>query len=125
MSAYDVKTVAIPMGAFTGATIQPKLFFDAEGGDVTILDAQIVGAAAGTAIGLILVTATDVGTPVVSGTIAAFAGTIVYAEGVVFEATLSAPSVDVGTSGVWLAVDQASGTAPANAVLSVNYLRGK
>lgn len=125
MTAYDVKTVAIPVGAFTGATIQPKLFFDAEGGDVTILDAQIVGQAAGTSVGLILVTATDVGTPAVSGTIATFAGTIVYAEGVVFEATVGTASVDVGTSGVWLAVDQTSGTCPANTVLSVNYLRGK
>lgn len=125
MSAYDVKTVAIPVGAFTGATLQPKLFFDAEGGDITILDAQVTGAAAGTSVGLILVTATDVGTPAVSGTIATFAGTIVYAEGVVFEATVGTASVDVGTSGVWLAVDQASGTAPANTVLTVNYLRGK
>ena len=125
MSAYDVKTVVLPVGAFTGATIQPKLFFEAEGGDITVLDAQIVGAAAGTSVGLILVTATDVGTPAVSGTVGAFGGTIVYAEGVVFECTIATPTVDVSTSGVWLAVDQASGTAPANTVLTVNYLRGK
>ena len=125
MSAYDVKTVVLPIGAFTGATIQPKLFFDAEGGDITILDAQIVGAAAGTSVGLVLVTATDVGTPVVSGTIATFGGTITYGEGIVLEATVGTASVDVGTSGVWLAVDQASGTCPANTLLTVNYLRGK
>jgi len=125
MSAYDVKTVVLPIGAFTGSTIQPKIFFEAEGGDITVLDAQIVGAAAGTSIGLVLVTATDVGTPVVSGTIGTFLGTVVYAEGVVFEATIGTASVDVGTGGVWLAVDQASGTAPANNLLTVNYLRGK
>ena len=125
MSAYDVKTVVLPVGAFTGATIQPKLFFEAEGGDITILDAQVVGAGDGTSVGLILVTASDVGTPAVSGTIGAFAGTIVLAEGVVFECTVALPSVDVGTGGVWLAVDQASGTCPANTLLTVNYLRGK
>ena len=125
MSAYDVKTVVLPVGAFIGATIQPKLFFDAEGGDITILDAQVVGAGDGTSVGLVLVTATDVGTPAVSGTIGTFAGTIVLAEGVVFEATVGTASVDVGTGGVWLAVDQTSGTCPANTLLTVNYLRGK
>ncbi|MBU0511040.1 MAG: hypothetical protein KJ638_04980 [Chloroflexi bacterium] len=121
----DVKTLSFDIGAFTGATIHPIAYISAKGGDITILDVQVTGIAAGTSIGLILCTATDVGTPAVSGTLAAWAGTVVYAEGVVFEATISDASLDTGTgNGVWLAVDQTSGTCPASTWVTINYVLG-
>ena len=121
----DVKTLCVDIGAFTGATIHPVAYISSKGGDITILDVQAVGIGAGTSIGLILTTATDVGTPAVSGTLAAWAGTVVWAEGVVFEATISDASVDTGTgSGVWLAVDQTSGTCSATTLVTINYVIG-
>ncbi len=121
----DVKTLSFDIGAFTGATIHPIVYLSSKGGDMTILDVQATGIGAGTSIGLILVTATDVGTPAVSGTLAAWAGTVVWAEGVVFEATVSDSSLDTGTgSGVWLAVDQTSGTCPASTWVTMNYVLG-
>jgi hypothetical protein len=118
----EMHTLSVDIGAYTGATIHPLVYIPATYGDITILDVQIVGIGAGTAIGLILTKATDVGTPVVSGTIATFLGTVVYAEGVVFEATVGTPIVDTGC---WLCVDQASGTAPATTLLSINYVFGR
>jgi hypothetical protein len=120
--AGELHSVSINMGAFTGATIHPLLYIPSTGGDITIVDAQVSGIAAGTSIGLILTTASDVGTPAVSGTIGAFAGTVVYAEGVVFECTLSSPRVSTGQ---WIAVDQTSGTCPASTWISLSYLMGR
>jgi hypothetical protein len=121
----NIQTICVDIGAFTGATIHPLVYLPSTCGDVTLLDVQITGIAAGTSIGLILTTATDVGTPAVSGTLAAFAGTVVYAEGVVFEATISDASIDTGTgSGIWLAVDQTSGTCPASTWMTINYVFG-
>lgn len=121
----NVKTLNIDIGAFTGSTIHPVCYLSSKGGDYTILDVQAVGIGAGTSVGLILCTATDVGTPAVSGTLAAWAGTVVWAEGVVFEATVSTAKIDTGTgSGVWLCVDQTSGTCSATTNISINYVEG-
>jgi len=125
MAANDVKTVTVNIGAYDGSTIYPVIFFDELAGDITILDAKISGTAAGTSIGLGLYSATNVGTPAVSGTIGSFAGTIVYAKGVAFDCTISSATFDVSTSGQWLCVDQTSGTAPATTWLTVNYIHGK
>ena len=121
----DVKTISVDLGAFTGATMHPICFIPSTMGDITLLAAHIVGIGAGTSIGLILTQSTDIGTPAVAGTLAAFAGTIIYAEGVVFEATISDASVDTGTGdGIWLSVDQASGTCPATTNISISYAYG-
>ena len=121
----DVKTISVDLGAFTGATMHPICYIPSTMGDITLLAVHAVGIGAGTSIGLILTQSTDVGTPAVAGTLAAFAGTVVWAEGVVFEATISDASLDTGTgSGVWLAVDQASGTCSATTLVTINYVIG-
>lgn len=116
--------LTVDLGAYTGANIHPVVYFPPNFGQVTFLEAKVTGIAAGTSIGLILASATNVGTPAVSGTLAAFAGTVVYAEGVAFAATFSDYTLAPGTAGVWLAVDQTSGTCPATTVLSLSYLVG-
>ena len=125
MSSFDIKTIAIDYGAFIGTGPRPLAFISNEGGDITVLDAKVTGMAAGTAIGLALIVLTDVGTPAASGTVGSFAGTVVYSEGVTFGCTIATAVVDVSTSGQWLGIEQTSGTAPANAILTVNYITGK
>ena len=121
----DIKTISVDLGAFTGATMHPICYIPSTMGDITLLAVHAVGIGAGTSIGLILTQSTDVGTPAVAGTLAAFAGTVVWAEGVVFEATISDASIDTGTGdGIWLSVDQASGTCPATLNLSISYAYG-
>ena len=115
-------TFSVDIGAYIGSTIRPVAYLPSGAGGVTLTSVKIHGMAAGTAIGLILASATNVGTPAVAGTHAAFGGTIVFAEGVVFDATISTPWV---AEGQWLAIDQASGTAPANTLLSISYIDGK
>lgn len=117
-------TLSVDLGAFTGATMHPAVYFPPNYGQVTFLAAKICGIAAGTSVGLIITSSTNVGTPAVSGTLAAFAGTIVYAEGVVFDATFTDYTLNPGTAGIWLSVDQASGTCPATTILSLSYLVG-
>ena len=120
--SFDVQIVSVDLGAYIGATGRPLIHLPAKGGGITVLEAHAIGNAAGTAVGLLLVSFTDVGTPVLSGTIGSFEGTIIYAEGVAHEATISTAFVD---DGCWIGVDQTSGTAPANTVLSVSYVTGK
>jgi hypothetical protein len=122
MSSLDVKVVSVDMGAYAGATHRPLIYIPSNGGGITLLSAKVIGSGAGTAVGLILTSMTDAGTPALAGTHAAWAGTIVYAEGVPFSATLSTVYV---AGGQWIGVDQASGTAPLNAVLSLAYVIGK
>lgn len=120
----NINVLTVDLGAYIGATIHPVVYFPPGYGNVRFLGAKVTGIGAGTSIGLILASATNVGTPAVSGTLAAFAGTVVYAEGVTFGATFTDETLDPGTAGVWLAVDQASGTAPATTILSLSYLMG-
>ena len=124
-NALEVKTLAVDYGAFIGAGPRPLAFISNEGGDISILDAKVTGMAAGTSVGLALIVLSDVGTPAASGTVGSFAGTVVYAEGVTFACTISTAVVDVSTSGQWLGIEQTSGTAPANSILTINYVTGK
>jgi hypothetical protein len=121
-SQMDVNINSVDYGAYIGANHRPLFKVPSNGGGITILDVHATGMAAGTSIGLLVVTASDAGTPAINGTVGAFAGTIVYAEGVVFEATVSSAYVAAGS---WVCVDQTSGTAPANTILSVSYVMGK
>jgi hypothetical protein len=126
--SFDVKSVAINIGAATGAGPFPALYIPADGGAVTIINAKIGGNAAGTSITGQVITLGNVatgGTPAVSGTVGAFAGTIVYAAGVVHNATISTAAVSPGTTGIWLGFSQASGTAPAATILNLSYVQGK
>jgi hypothetical protein len=121
-NALDVNIVSVDFGAYIGANHRPLIYVPSNGGGITILDARVVGMAAGTAVGLILVSMTDAGTPALAGTHAAWAGTVTYAEMVPATATISTAYV---AGGRWLGIDQTSGTAPANTVLTLSYVMGK
>ena len=119
---FDLHACAVDFGAYIGATHRPLIHLPDDAGGISIIEAKVIGSGAGTAVGLLLVTMTDVGTPAVNGTIGAFAGTVVYAEGVPAACTISTPYV---SGGGWIGIDQTSGTAPANAVLTLSYVMGK
>lgn len=120
----EVQVTAVDIGAYSGANARPLIHLPTEYGSITIVDCTIVGSGAGTAIGLKLVGMSSAGTPAVNGTVGAFAGTVVFAEGVPASCSISAGAVNPSTS-PWLGVVQTSGTAPANAVVSVAYVMGK
>lgn len=118
----DVHIVTAHLGAFNGATELPLVYIPAKGGGITIVDAQLLAPSAGTVIGGLLVKMTDAGTPALSGTIGAFAGTVVTAAGVPAELTISSAFVD---DGYWIGFDQASGTVPAGTFINIAYVTGK
>lgn len=120
----DLHTFAVDIGAYAGANARPLVHLPTEYGAITIVDAYVAGSGAGTAIGLKLVGLSSAGTPAVNGTVGAFAGTVVYAEGVPAALSISSGVVDPDTS-PWIGVVQTSGTAPANTVLTISYLMGK
>lgn len=118
----DVKVVTASLGAFNGATEVPLVKVPTGFGGLTILEANLVGPSAGTAIGGLLVTMTDAGTPAINGTIGTFAGTVVTAAGVPAELTISDAYV---AAGEWIGFDQTSGTVPAGTFISISYVMGK
>ena len=118
----DVHIVTLPLGAYLGATHLPLVKLPAEGGGITVLKSHLCGPSAGTVIGGLLVTLTDVGTPALYGTIGTFAGTCVTAAGVVFAATIGTAYV---AKDLWIGFDQTSGTVPAGTFLSLSYVMGK
>ena len=129
MASNDVQIATVNIGTYTGAALTPLFFVPASAGDITITDAWAVCDGAGTSVTLILTYCADVstgGTPTTAATIGAWAGTVTWAAMGVNECTISTAAVDVGTGdGIWLAVDQASGTTGANLKVSVAYLVGK
>lgn len=119
---FDVHVVTAHLGEYKGSTELPLVYVPAKGGGITILDAQLVGTAAGTVIGGLLVKMTDAGTPAISGTIGAFAGTVVTAAGIPAELTIANAFVDDGN---WIGFDQTSGTVPAGTFINIAYVTGK
>lgn len=123
--ANSFHTMNLPLGSFNGATHIPLGFIDASFGGVTVTSAYLSAPGAGTAIGGLLVVCDAVptgGTPAISGTVGAFAGTIVTAAGVVHALTVTQGTVGAGK---WLAFDQTSGTVPAGTFIQVAYVTGK
>jgi microcystin-dependent protein len=121
-NTYDINIVSVDLGAYSGANARPLVKLPDGFGGITVHEAQVIGNAAGTAVGLELVTLTDAGTPAVNGTVGSFAGTVVFAEGVPAACTISTAYVE---KDLWLGVIQTSGTTPANTVLSLSYSMGK
>jgi hypothetical protein len=119
--SFDVKILTLPLGAYNGATHLPLAYLPAAGGAITILSAELMGAA-GTAVGGLLVSLTDAGTPAIAGTIGALAGTVVQAAGVPAAFTLSSAVVD---DGQYIGYDQTSGTVPAGSFISIAYVTGR
>ena len=122
----DVNQINLSVGNFIGAGPWPLSHIPKLGGGITVVDVALNASAAGTAIGLILVSMTDVasgGTPAVNGTIATFGGTIIPAATVgPFLATIGTQYVATPCN---LGVAQTSGTLPAGTEISVSYVMGK
>lgn len=123
--AQNLTPITLPLGAFSGATELPLYHVPTDEGGVTVVEAWTVIHSAGTIIGGLLVTMTDVatgGTPAINGTIGSFAGTIVLAAGVVHKLTISKSWV---AGGSWIGFDQTSGTALAGAAIQINAVQGR
>lgn len=124
--ANEIQVQSYTFGAaFSGATEIPLCPVPGGHGGITVTEAWVAGPAAGTAVGGLLVTMGSVatgGTPAIDGTIGSFAGTIVFAAGVVHKLTIATPYVGAGK---WLGFDQTSGTVPAGTRVSVAYAAGK
>jgi hypothetical protein len=127
-NTFDVHIVTLPIGAYIGAVARPfaKLPDNGQGG-ITILEANLLSpggtaATAGTIVTGVLITMTDVGTPVANGTIGAFATPLTPTGTVPAELTISDGYV---AAGEWIGFDQASGTVPAGCFVSLSYIMGK
>jgi hypothetical protein len=116
---FDIHVVTAPV-VLTAGTEIPLIHFETGGGGCTVLSADFINA--GTAIGGMLVTMTDAGTPAISGTIGAFAGTIT--DSAVIPAPLTISDAYVA-AGEWIGYDQTSGTVPAGSFVSISYIMGK
>lgn len=122
----DIHVVNMMVGAIGATGTVPVMYVPPQGGDITVLDAQITGNAAGTPVGLKLISFTDANPPVNNGTIAQWggtfaAGTITMGAGSVFEATILSPRVGAG---YWLGLQNASGTTPAATWVNISYVYG-
>lgn len=115
----DVQIVTLPV-VLTGATQIPLLHVPTGYGGITVLEADMINS--GTAVTGILLTMTDAGTPAINGTIGAFAGTITDSATIPAALTISDGYV---AAGEWIGYDQASGTVPAGAFISLAYVMGK
>ena len=118
-SQFDVHVVCIPV-VLTAGTEVPLCHFPTGGGGMTVISADMINA--GTSVGGKLVTMTNVGTPALSGTIGAFAGTITASATIPASCTISDGFVDAGE---WIGFDQTSGTVPAGSFVSLAYIMGK
>jgi len=118
----DVHIATLSLGSYNGATHLPLVKVPNGYGGITVLEAHLVGPGGGTAIGGVLVTLTDVGTPAVNGTIGSFAGTVVTAAGVPSALTVSSAYV---ADDYWIGFDQTSGTVPAGTFIVMSYVTGK
>lgn len=118
----DVHIATLSLGSYNGDTHLPLVKVPNGYGGITVLEAHLVGPVGGTAIGGLLVTCTDAGTPAVNGTIGSFAGTVVTAAGVPNALTVSSAYV---ADDYWIGFDQTSGTVPAGTFIVMSYVTGK
>ena len=120
----DPKIITLPLGAFDGATAVPLAYVPSEFGGMTVLDAYLSAPGAGTVTTGVLITMTNPtsGTPVVSGTIGAFAASVVTVATKVFPLTISDAYV---AADEWIGFDQASGTVPAGSFISLTAVMGR
>jgi hypothetical protein len=118
-SQFDVNIALLPVVLTAGVEI-PIMHVPASGGGISVLEAKFINA--GTAVGGLLVTMTNVGTPAINGTIGAFAATVTASSTVPAALTLSDGFVEAGE---WIGYDQTSGTVPAGSFISLAYVMGK
>ena len=134
--SFNVQTVTLVHGAFSGATEIPLYRVPTKGGGITVLEAVAYqngtnGSAlvAGTAIGLKLVTFGTVGTPgtagtvpVLNGTIGNFAGTCYFGAGTIHECTIGTAYV---APGYFIGIDETAGTIAAGITVQLGCVLGK
>ena len=108
----------------TAGTEVPSVHFPTGYGGMTILGADFINA--GTSVGPLLVTMTNVGTPALIGTVGYFAATA--AGTITGSATIPNSMTEVDAyvaEGEWLGFDQASGTVPTGSFITFSYLMGQ
>ena len=119
---FDIHILTFPV-VMTAATEVPLVHLPSLAGGITVLSAKLVNS--GTAVGPLLVTMSSAATPALNGTIgyfaAAAAGTITESATVPASLTILDGFVDAGE---WIGYDQASGTVPAGAFISLSYVMG-
>lgn len=122
--AFEVHILTFPISiaAFSGATEIPLVKIPSAGGGITVLEAYMIGPSAGTAVGGLLVSLSNAGTPVLNGTVATFTTPGVTAAGVPIASTVGTPYVE---DGLWLGYDQTSGTVPAGTYITLSYVMGR
>src|SRR5512139_779371 len=134
--SWNVQTVHLPLGAFSGATEVALMRVPVKGGGITVLEANVYqngtnGSAttAGTSIGAKLVTFGTVGSPgtagtvpTVNGTIGNFAGTIYLGAGTVHVCTIGTPYVGPG---YFIGFDETAGTIAAGMTIEISYVLGR
>lgn len=124
--ALDVNIMQMQLvAAYSGATEVALTNVPVSGGGITVLDAWLLGPAAGTAVTGQLVTFGTIasgGTVALNGTIGTFAGTVVLGAGIGHRLTISDSWV---AGGEWIGIDQASGTVPAGSFITLAYVMGR
>jgi hypothetical protein len=118
-SQFDVNIAVLPV-VLTGATQIPIMHVPAAGGGITVLEAKFING--GTAVGGLLVTMTNAGTPAISGTVGAFTTPLADSATIPGAFTVSDGFVEAGE---WIGYDQTSGTVPAGSFVSIAYVMGK
>ena len=116
---FDVHVMSFP-AVLTGGTEVPLVHLPTSGGGITVLDAYMINA--GTTVGGLLVTMTNVGTPALSGTIGALAATVTESATIPAAITISDGWV---AAGEWIGFDQTSGTVPAGSFFTLSYIMGR
>lgn len=124
--ALDVNIMQLQLvAAYSGATEIPLANNPVTGGGITVVDAWLLGPAAGTAVTGQLVTFGTIptgGTVALNGTIGTFAGTIVTGAGIGHRLTITDSWV---AGGEWIGIDQVSGTVPAGSFITLAYVMGR
>jgi hypothetical protein len=136
MSEFNIQTVTLMTGQYTGAPELALFHVPEEGGGITVLEAIAYQPNAGTlnASGTLLagkiVTFGTLGTsltangtvPTLNGTIGSFYGTIITGAGTVHHATISSAYV---SPGYFIGIKGTAGTLAAGLSVQVSYVMGK
>jgi hypothetical protein len=136
MSEFNVCTVNLITGSYTGAPSIPLFHVPEEGGGITVLEAIAYQNNTGTAnpsgtllagkvvtFGTIGESLTANGTvPTLNGTVGSFYGTIITGAGTVHHCTISDAYV---APGYFLGIKGTAGTLAAGLTVQVSYVMGK
>ena len=117
-NGFDVKTVVTSIGALNNAT-RPLFEVFADGGGITVIDANVVQAAAGT---VLLQLVTMQGGTLINGTIGSFGSVLALNT----PTALTLTALDWVDGGLWVGVKEANvGTTNAATLISISYVAGR